>query len=106
MIRFKYKPNDGLMGLIRTSIPNYEDEYLYGVLREEDRFQLRYRGVYLVCSTAEDRYGRRIYDNPTVVIAKNDYEAVSVFYDDTELNGSVMCAIADRANKIIVEPLG
>lgn len=104
MIRFKYIPNSGLMDLIQQTVPNYHENYLYGILREEDRYQLRYKGVFLVCSIKED-HGLRVYDDPTVVIAKNEFEATSIFYQDTEMNGSIMCRIEDRANKLAVLPL-
>ncbi len=104
MIRFKYIPNDGLLRLIKETVPSYNEDYVYGILREEDRYQLRYRGAYLVCSTKEDR-GLRIYDDPLVVIAKNDWDAVHLFFEDTDLDGSVMCQIESRSNKLSVLPL-
>ena len=105
MIRFKYKPNDGIYKLIMKTCPDASvSGYIYGILPEESRYQLKTLSAYLVCST-EEINGARIYKDPTVVIAKNDYEAVTTFADDTNKAGSVMCVLENMANKLKVTPI-
>ncbi len=105
MIRFKYRPNDGIMQLIAQTVPDITlNGYIDGMLQEESRYQLKNLSVYLVCSV-EEINSRHIYRDPTAVVAKNDYEAIEIFANDVGKPGSVMCTLEDKANKMKVLPV-
>lgn len=104
MIRFKYIPNPDVMNLIRSTVLGYNEDYVYGFLHEGDKHNLKYLGVYIVCSVKSDG-DTNIYTNPVAVIAKNDYEAIDYFAEDTDDYGYLICQASSKASNIAVYPI-
>ena len=104
MIRFKYRPNDEMLQMIMQVTENHiTDGTIYGILREEDKFQIKSKSLFLVCGVRENEYHKHIYSDPTAVVAKNDYEAIEIYAEDTGNSGSVMCTLETNAAKAKVE---
>jgi len=104
MIKFKYNLNAGLINLIRSTIVDYGDEYIIGILEDSSKYQLSKMGIFLVCE--ENTVNRNIiYSNPLAVVAKNQSDAIRIYYDYTGKDASVMCDLEAYANKAKVEPL-
>ena len=102
MIAFKYRLPNTLIPLMST-INNYSDEYVYGIVDEGIISDLKHCSMYLICET-EDIDNKIIYKNPFIVIEKNQQKAIVTYYDFTHHdNGSVVCEILNRCDNIKVE---
>lgn len=104
MIKFIYEPNPDLMQLINTTVIDYGDSYLTGVLEEESSLRLKSLQLFLVCEPIEVN-NKIMYKNPLAVVAMNDYSAVSVYFKETDQPGSVMCTLESDASKAKVRPV-
>ncbi len=105
MIQFKYKPNSGMLQLISETCKNFNSDFIYGILEDESRLQLKNKQLFLVCEVILNKYGKAEYFNPTAVVASSDFDAIKVFGSLMEKDGSVMCKLEDRASNAKVEPV-
>ena len=103
-IRFIYKPNPDMLRLIKESIADYGNDFLYGIMDEADKYQLRKRGLYLMC---EEKFvaGIVVYSNPLAVVAKNQSDASRVYFEETEKNSTCMCDLESIAARAKVYPM-
>ena len=104
MIKFIYNPNPEMMKLIIGNVADYSNSFLYGIMEEETKFQLKNMQLYLVCEI-NDSDGMRFYSNPLAVVAKSDYDAVGVYYKETEKPGSIMCVLENSVVGLKVETI-
>ena len=102
MIKFIYTPNNGIMKLINTSIADYGNSYLYRILEDGCELKLNNLQIFLVCEPV-DSNGTHYYRNPLAVVAINDYDAVRVYFEETQQPGSVMCTLEKVASKAKVK---
>ena len=103
-IKFKYRMSIDLEPLVRTTIINYNDIYLYGILPEELAGQLKHCSLYLVCSL-DYSDNVQVWQNPLAIVAKNEKSAVEKYAELTNSEiGSVLCEIANRCDKLKVIP--
>lgn len=101
-MRFIYHPNDGMKDLIRNNIANYGNDFLYGFVEDGSVGQLSRLGLYLVCElniVGSVHY----YINPLAIVAKNDYDAIRIYNEETGKDASVMCMLEPIAAKAKVE---
>ena len=103
-IRFIYKPNEIMMDLIKRNIADYGNDFLYGILDEGMKYQLKKCGIYLVCEQIIVS-GISIYKNPLAVVAHGQQDAANLYYQETGQNASIMCDLEQYANKAKVMPL-
>jgi len=101
-IRFIYKPNEQMMQMINSEIVDYGNDFLYGIMDEQDKYMLKKRAIYLMCEE-EPRYGKMIYKNPLAVVAKNQSDAARIYFEWTGANSSCMCELEQYANKAKVQ---
>jgi hypothetical protein len=105
MIRFKYRIPHALEQLVQTTIIDYHDEYFYGLMEEGVVHQLQHYQLFLVCQT-QNLGSITVYKNPLVVVAKNESDALRVFYEDTKIgDASVHSILETHCDKIKVEPI-
>lgn len=106
MITFRYAIKENLLPLVKENIVNYGSDYLIGYMEEGIAGQLKHVSLYLVCEMAEPNNSMIIYQNPIAIVARNNTEAVRVFYELTQKdNGTVLCEIENRCDNLVVEPL-
>ena len=99
MLKFKYIPKSNIVNLITSNISNYNGEYIEGIFEEETKNQIGTYGLYLVCEL-EFKGGSSYYTNPLAVVAKNDYDAIRVFFMHTDKEGSIVCKLADHCKDV------
>lgn len=104
MIRFIYKPNQDMLRLIRETIADYGNDFLYGIIEETDKYQLKKRGLYLMCEE-KTVAGIVVYSNPLAVVAKNQSDAARIYFEETGMNSSCMCDLELIAAKAKVYPI-
>lgn len=106
MMHFMYRANEDIMKLVHSTIPDYNVPYLYGILEDSARLQLKRLQLFLVCEPVVDNItGAATYQNPLAVVAANDYTAVGVYYMETDQPGSIMCTLEECAADAKVEPI-
>ena len=106
MLHFIYRANDDIMKLVHSTIADYTEPYLYGILEDSAKLQLKRLQLFLVCEPIIDsNTGSATYKNPLAVVAASDYAAVGVYYQETEQPGSIMCTLEDCAANAKVEPI-
>lgn len=112
MIKFRYELNDQLAALVRTNISGViNPKILFGYVDEaklNTSTSLYANSLYLTCSCLFDSGDDtpRGYENPIVVVARNESEAVAVYRDVMNTDtGTVMCEIERHCDKLEVEPV-
>ncbi len=110
MILFKYKPTSSMMQLINEQIVDHQDGYVNGIMEEAIRYQLKkmeeeHSGckLYLVCESNDTDLGQRYYKKPYAVVAISDYDAVRIYNEFTDKDGSVLGILEDKASRANVE---
>lgn len=80
-LKFKYKIPSQLRPLIMGTMIGYTDEYLYGFVEAGVLSQLNHHGLYIVCECKQIP-SKMIYQNPVVVVAKNESDALRIYYEE------------------------
>ena len=106
MIKFRYTLKPNLVQLAQQTIKDYNGNLMVGYMDEGDTNNLKHTSLYLVCEILVDEIPNdKTYQNPIVVVAKNEYTAVNIFNKVTGLEGgSVLCEIENRCDELKVEP--
>lgn len=103
-IRFKYRIPENLQPLVNQTIVDYGLDYVYGIMPEELAGQLRHCSLYMICEF-ESINNIQIWRNPIAVVGYNEVDAMETYVKNMHKeNGSVLCEIINRCDKIIVEP--
>lgn len=104
MVKFKYKLPFDLVKLIKSTIVNYDYDYICGIMPKGLVGQLKHCSMYMICEL-ENHDGIDVYSNPLAVVARNHTNAMETYVKNTEKeNGSILCEIVDRCDNIKVEP--
>lgn len=102
-IKFKYVLPEALQPLVKETVSDYGLDYLYGLMPEELAGQLRHCSLYMVCEH-ENLDNVQLWKNPMAVVAINNSNAIETYSNATGAkNGSVLCEIANKCDKIKVE---
>ena len=102
-IKFRYRIPDNLLPLVNQTVADYGYDYVYGLMPEELVSQLRHCSLYMICEF-EFINGLQVWRNPVAVVAPNEVDAMETYVRNTKKeNGSVLCEIVDRCDKITVE---
>ena len=105
-IKFKYTFKEDLLNLVRQNIVNYTSDFAIGYMNEGDVNNLRHRSLYLMCEIIEPTPSMRVYQNPIVVVAKNQYDATGMYNEITgSQSGTMLCEIVNRCDNIIVDAI-
>lgn len=105
MIRFKYKPSDGLLEFLHKQVVDYNDDILYGSMPEDTANKLRHCSLFIVCEY-ESNDNVNIFRNPLAVVAMNDKDAAQVYKDETgKQNAGILTEAETRCDRISVEPI-
>ena len=103
MVRFKYRIPTALESMVRQTIVDFNDIYFYGMMEEGVVHNLAHYCLYLICQT-QFIGGMTIYRNPVVVVARNEADAIRIFYQDTGIDGaSVHSILETRCDNLKVE---
>lgn len=103
-IRFKYRIPENLQPLVDQTIVNYGLNYLHGLMPEELAGQLRHCSLYMICEF-DFVNGSEVWQNPVAVVGQNEANAMETYVENMhKQNGSVLCEIVNRCDKITVEP--
>lgn len=103
-IKFKYRIPENLQPLVDQTVADYGLNYLYGLMPEELVGQLRHCSLYMICEF-EYINGLEVWKNPVAVVGQNEVQAMETYAQNMNKdNGSVLCEIINRCDKITVEP--
>jgi hypothetical protein len=103
-IKFKYRIPENLQPLVDQTVADYGLNYLYGLMPEELVGQLRHCSLYMICEF-EYINGLEVWKNPVAVVGQNELRAMETYAENMHKdNGSVLCEIINRCDKITVEP--
>ena len=104
-VRFKYRIPENLQPLVNETVVNYGLDHLYGFMPEELAGQLRHCSLYMICEY-ENINGLQVWTNPVAIVGTNEVNAMETYVKNTKKeNGSVLCEIVNRCDKIRVEAL-
>lgn len=105
-LKFKYELPDMLLNLVRNDVTDFTGNKLTGYMNKSYISSLHHVGLYLVCSAknlVHDDSGIS-YNNALGIIAKNENDAIVIYSKITGSdNGTCLCEIANRCDKLEVE---
>ena len=97
MIRFYYHPNQDMLVMMMGVVRQFSDDKITGILEEGSIYQLKKLRIYLVCAVDSTSTGQMIYSDPLAVCAKNDQEAIGLYFQYTNNPGSIMTVLEENA---------
>lgn len=103
VIKFKYRIPENLKPLVDTTVVDYGYDYLYGLMPEGLANQLKHCSLYMICEF-ESIQGVGVWRNPIAVVGNNEFSAMETYTLTTHKhNGSILCEIVNRCDKIKVQ---
>lgn len=106
IVQFSYKLPESLVPLMNQAIMDFNDEYILGWVDQADAGNLRHCSMFMI-TELETHDDITINKNPIAIVAKNESQALEIYYRATEnTNGSVFCNITENCSGIKVQPTG